>query len=384
MWALGLLVGLASSAVAETQDNAAQAQTLRFYVGTYTGGKSEGIYLFDFDSSTGALKSRGVAAKSTNPSFLAMHPSGKHLYAVNEVNDYGTEKTGAVTSFAVHLLSGILTELNQQSTGGDGPCYVTVDRGGRNVLVANYGGGSVAVLPLESDGRLKPASAFIQHRGSGANRSRQAGPHAHSINLDRANRFAVAADLGLDKLLVYRFDPVGGTLAPNDPPATPVAPGSGPRHFAFHPDGRHAYVINEIALTVTAFDYDASRGVLTTIQTIPTVPPGDHKGFSTAEVQVHPSGKFLYGSNRGHNSIAMFSIDQASGKLTSLGQESTQGKTPRNFAIDPTGKFLLAENQDSDTIVVFRIDGQTGRLQPTGHKADVPKPVCIKFWNYAP
>lgn len=384
MWALGLMIGLASSAAAQAREDASQPRALRFYVGTYTGGKSEGIYLFDLDSGTGALTSRGLAGKSSNPSFLAIHPSGKYLYAVNEVDTFGGEKSGAVASFAIHPLSGLLTELNLQSSKGDGPCYVVVDREGRNVLVANYGGGSVAVLPLEADGRLKPASAFIQHQGSGADRSRQAGPHAHSINLDSANRFAIAADLGLDKLLVYRFEGAKGTLTPNDPPATELAPRSGPRHFAFHPDGRHAYVINEMALTVTAFDYDPDRGVLKTIQTISTVPGGDHKGFSTAEVQVHRSGKFLYGSNRGHNSIAMFAIDPQTGKLTSLGQESTRGKTPRNFAIDPTGQFLLAENQDSDTIVVFRIDRQTGRLKATGHEASVPKPVCIKFMPYAP
>jgi 6-phosphogluconolactonase len=261
---------------------------------------------------------------------------------------------------------------------------VAVDRAGKNVLVANYGSGSVACLPIGGDGRLSPAASFQQHEGSGANPQRQQGPHAHSINLDAANRVAIAADLGLDKLFVYRFDAPQGTLTPNDPPFARVAPGSGPRHFAFHPDGAHAYVINEITLTITAFDYDPGRGVLSEIQTLSTLPEGvQGKNLSTAEVQVHPSGRFLYGSNRGHNTIAIFAIDPASGRLRAVGHQSTEGKTPRNFGIDPTGRYLLAANQDSGTMVVFRIDPQTGQLQPTGQSVAVPKPVCVKFvpWN---
>jgi 6-phosphogluconolactonase len=246
--------------------------------------------------------------------------------------------------------------------------------------VANYGGGSVACLPVDAAGRLEPASSFLQHEGSGADPKRQAGPHAHSINLDAANRFAIAADLGLDKLFIDRFDAAKGTLTPNDPPFARVAPGSGPRHFAFHPDGRHGYVINEMACTVTAFDYDPERGALSEIQTISTLPEGTRgSNLSTAEVQVHPSGRFLYGSNRGHNTIAIFAIDAATGRLRPVGHQPTQGKTPRNFGIDPTGRYLLAANQDSGTVVVFRINPQTGQLEPTGQVAEVPKPVCVKF-----
>ncbi|MEA2632123.1 MAG: 6-phosphogluconolactonase, partial [Chloroflexota bacterium] len=270
--------------------------------------------------------------------------------------------------------------LNQQASRGQGPCYLTVDRAGKNVLVANYGSGSVACLPVDAAGRLEPASSFLQHEGSGADRKRQAGPHAHSINLDAANRFAIAADLGLDKLFIYRFDAGKGTLTPNDPPFARVAPGSGPRHFAFHPDGRHGYVINEMACTVTAFDYDPERGALSEIQTISTLPEGTRgSNLSTAEVQVHPSGRFLYGSNRGHNTIAIFAIDAATGRLRPVGHQPTQGKTPRNFGIDPTGRYLLAANQDSGTVVAFRINPQTGQLEPTGQVAEVPKPVCVKF-----
>jgi 6-phosphogluconolactonase len=352
------------------------------YVGTYTNGKSRGIYLLDLDTSSGKLTSHGVAAEATSPSFLAIHPDGRHLYAVNEVSTFGNRKSGAVTAFSLDPRSGALVQIDAQSSIGEGPCHLVVDRSGKDVLLANYGGGSVAVLPIERGGRLGEASAFVQHKGSSLIRGRQSAPHAHSINVDAANRFVVAADLGLDQVLVYRFDPDKGTLSPNDPPFTKLAPGSGPRHFAFHPDGRHAYVINEIRLAVTAFDYDPERGTLKEIQTIRTLPEGvesEGKGYSTAEVQVHPSGRFVYGSNRGHDTIAIFAVDSSSGRLTAVGHQPTGGKTPRNFGIDPSGRFLLAENQDSDTIVVFKIDQSTGRLEPTGQTVEVPKPVCVKF-----
>jgi 6-phosphogluconolactonase len=355
---------------------------LLVYVGTYTeGSKSEGIYIYRMDLDSGAMKSAGVATGVKNPSFLAIHPSKRFLFSVSEIDDLDGKKTGGVTAFAIDRASGKLTMLNSQASEGVGPCHLVVDRTGKNVLVANYGGGSIAALPIAEDGRLGKATAAIQHKGSSANKQRQEGPHAHSINVDLANRFAVAADLGLDKILVYHFDASKGTLVANDPPATTVAPGAGPRHFAFHPSGKYAYVINEIHCTVTAFAYDAEHGTLKEFQTITTL-PGDgtvKEGYSTAEVQVHPSGKFLYGSNRGHDSIAIFSIAPNTGKLSVVGHQPTGGKTPRNFGIDPTGKFLLAENQDSGTIVVFRIDPKTGELKPTGTVVDVPSPVCVKF-----
>lgn len=370
---LAFLLGLIAT-------QAADARPIRVYVGTYTGGESRGIYVMELDPGTGKLSAPRLAAESVSPSFLAIHPDRKHVYAVSEIADFEGKKTGAVRAFEIESESGLLTPLNQQPSRGGGPCHLVVDHGGKNVLVANYGGGSVAVVPIGPDGKLGEPSSSIQHEGKGANPKRQEGPHAHSINLDAAGRFAVAADLGLDKLLVYRFDASKGTLTPNDPPSTSLDPGAGPRHFAFHPDGKHAYVINEMLLTVTALDYDADRGALTPTQTITTVPEGvtgDH--LSTAEVQVHPSGKFLYGSNRGHHSIAAFSIDPKSGRLTSIGHQSTGGKTPRNFGIDPSGRYLLAANQDSGTVVVFAIDPKTGQLEPTGHSAEVPKPVCVKF-----
>ena len=255
-----------------------------------------------------------------------------------------------------------------------------MDKTGRNVVVSNYGGG-VAVLPIGHDGRLTPASAFIQHTGSSANPQRRKGPGEHSINLDPGNRFAYAADLGLDKVLIYRFDADKGSLVANDPPFAAVQPGAGPRHFAFHPTGRFAYVINETDLTLTVFSSDPERGGLTAVQTLSTLPVGQavEPGFSTADVQVHPSGKFLYGSNRGHDTIVVFAIDQKTGRLTQVQHESTQGSAPRGFGIDPSGAYLLAANQRSDSVVVFRIDQQTGRLSPTGHKIELGSPVCVKF-----
>ena len=360
------------------------AEALVVYVGTYTGPGSKGIYLLRMDLASGALTAPEVAAEVTHPTFLAVHPSRRFLYAVGEIRNFSGRKSGAVSAFAIVPESGALRLLNQQPSGGTGPCHLTVDSAGRNVLVANYGSGSVAVLPVGEDGQLAEPSSVIQHEGSGPNPKRQAGPHAHSINLDPAGRFAFAADLGLDKVLVYRFDPGKGNLAPHDPPAAAVAPGAGPRHFAFHPTGRFAYVINELASTVTAFAYDAERGALSQVQTVSTLPSGFDGSNSTAEVQVHPSGRFLYGSNRGHNSIAIFAIEPRTGRLTAVGHEPTQGDWPRNFGIDPTGTYLVVANRRSNNLVVLRIDPKTGQLKPTGIAAEVPAPVCVKFVAPAP
>jgi 6-phosphogluconolactonase len=354
---------------------------LLVYFGTYTGAKSRGIYVSRLDVSSGALSPPELAAESTSPSFLAVHPTRAFLYAVNEINDYGGNATGSVTAFAIDAATGKLTALNRQPSGGAGPAHLVVDQTGRNVLVANYGGGSAAVLPIGADGRLEPPSAIIKHTGSSVNPERQKQPHAHSINLDSDNRFAYVADLGLDKIMIYRFGAEQGSLTANDPPFAAVDPGAGPRHFAIHPNGRFGYVINELHCTITAFTRDATRGGLTALQTISTLPPGQavERGYSTAEVQVHPSGRFLYGSNRGHNSIVVFAIDQESGKLTYLETQPTGGRIPRNFGIDPSGTYLLAANQQSDSVVVFRIDPETGRLSPTGKVLEVGAPVCVKF-----
>lgn len=351
----------------------------RVYVGTYTNGDSQGIYQFDLDLTTGKATEPVLAAEAKNPSFVAIHPSGKYLYAVSEVPDFEGKKTGGVNAYSIAAESGALTFLNATPSGGKGPCHLVTDQAGKNVLVANYGEGSIACIPIQEDGSLAKASAVIQHKGSSVNEQRQAGPHAHSINLDAANGFAFAADLGLDKVLVYGFDGEKGTLDAEGAPDAEVTPGSGPRHFAFHPGGKYAYVINEMFCTVTGFSYDAATGTLASIQTISTLPGKVEEGFSTAEILAHPSGKFLYGSNRGHDSIAIYSIDQSTGKLTHVGNEPTQGKTPRNFAIDPTGVYLLAENQGSGTIVLFQIDQDTGKLIATGEVVEVPSPVCIRM-----
>lgn len=287
-----------------------------------------------------------------------------------------------MSGFAIEPKTAKLSPLNHASTVGAGPCYLVVDKAGKNVLVANYGGGSVAVLPIDPNGGLSPFhSAFVQHTGSSVNPGRQKEPHAHSINLDAANRFAFAADLGLDKILVYRFDPANGSLTPNDPPAAKLPPGAGPRHFDFHPSGRFAYAINELNSTVSAFTYDHERGVLHDLQTISTLPAGSAVENYPADIHVHPSGRFLYGSNRGFNSIVAYAIDEDSGRLAFVAQQTEGIKNPRNFAIDPTGKFLLVANQDADTVVVFRIDPARGSLSPTGQTVKVPKPVCLKFWG---
>ncbi|CAN5852924.1 hypothetical protein BH23PLA1_BH23PLA1_13490 [soil metagenome] len=378
--ALGLLVGLLSSGPAAL---AIEEGKMRVYVGTYTRGESQGIYQLELDPESGALTSRELAGAVVNPSFLAIHPNGKNLYAVNEVSDFKDSGSGGVAAFEIDPQNGRLSLLGQQPSKGGGPCHIVVDPTGRNALVANYGGGSATVLPIRPDGSLDSPSGFVQHEGSSVNPQRQQEPHAHSINLDPAGRFAFVADLGLDKVLIYQFDPESGTITPNASPSATVEPGSGPRHFAFHPNGRLAYVINEMTSTVTAFSYDPDTGALTPKQTITTLPEGFVGNNSTAEIVVHPSGQFLYGSNRGHDSIAIFAIDESSGELQPVGHESTRGETPRNFNIDPSGRFLLAANQESDTIAVFRIDEKTGQLSPVGEPVNVPSPVCIKFLQIA-
>jgi len=358
----------------------AKPRELWVYVGTYTGGPSKGIYRLELDLASGKLSAPSLAGKVVNPSFLAIHPNQHFLFAVDEIAGFRGAKSGAVSAFAIDPKTGDLSLLNQEPSGGVDPCHIIVDRQGEHVLLANYGGGNASVLPIQSDGRLGKATAFVQHHGSGPNKQRQEGPHAHSINLDADNRFAFVADLGLDKIFGYQYDPVKGTLAANAPPSVSLPPGSGPRHFTFHPDHRHAYSINELSSTITAFDYDPKLGILTASQIISTLPK-DFKGEnSTADIHVHPSGKFLYGSNRDQgNSIAIFTIDAQTGKLTSAGHQSHQIKTPRNFGIDPTGTYLLAASQSSNRIVEFRIDQQTGALTPTGNVAEVPVPVCVQF-----
>ena len=357
----------------------AASRELLVYVGTYTRGDSEGIYVCRLNLDTGVLSAPRLAANVVNPSFVAIHPTGKYLYCVSEISDFNGKKAGGVTSFTIDRKTGLLTKLNEQPSVGAGPCHLVVDATGKNVLVANYGGGSVAALPIAADGTLREASSFIQHEGSSVNPNRQQGPHAHSINVDGQNRFAVCADLGLDKVLIYRLDADKGVLKANEPAFAKVEPGAGPRHFVFHPNGKFAYVNNELTSSVTAFAYDGKAGALNELQTLSTLPADFSGNNSTAEIRIHPSGKFLYVSNRGHDSIAIYRVDTASGMLTHLGNESTRGRTPRNFNLDPSGTFLLAENQNTHNIEVFRIDQESGLLTHTGHHVTVPNPVCVRF-----
>ena len=351
------------------------------YFGTYTKAPSKGIYRSRLDLFSGRLTPSELAVEATNPSFLALHPGGRFLYAIDETSDPQRTPNTGLSAYALDSRTGALTALNQQTTAGAGPCYLTVDRDGKALLVANYGGGGVAAISLSADGRLGAVGSFIQHAGSSVNPARQKGPHAHQIIASADNRFAFAPDLGLDRVLVYQLDATTAKLTANTPASNSLPPGSGPRHLAFHPNNQFAYVISEILCTMTAYRYDVARGSLTETQSISTLRPGEsvEKGTSTAEVVVHPTGKFLYGSNRGHNTIVVYSINSASGKLTHLENQSTLGKTPRHFAIDPTGTWLLAENQDSNTVAVFRIDPASGRLAPTGPLLDVPSPVCAIF-----
>jgi 6-phosphogluconolactonase len=323
---------------------------------------------------------RGAGPKLANPSFLAIHPNQKLLYAVNEMDEFNGQNGGGVSTLAIDPASGTLRLLSQQSSRGRAPCHLIVDRAGKNVLVANYNSGSVACFPIRADGTLGAASSLIQHHGKSIDPVRQEGPHAHSIYLDRANKFALVTDLGLDQIFVDAFDASRGTLVPNIPALSCVSPGSGPRHLDFHPSGQYIYVINELANTISAFTYDAEKGTLKAIQTISTL-PADYQGTSlAAEVQVHPSGRFAYASNRGHDSIAVFTVDAVTGALSPAGHQSTRGKNPRNFAIDPSGAYLLAANQDSDSIVVFAIDQQTGSLTRVGEPVSIPMPVCIQWY----
>jgi 6-phosphogluconolactonase len=381
------LQSLACGALSFTLSDAAGAQSPRasgrkemlVYVGTYTSGKSEGIYFFRLNLSTGALNLVGTTRGVVNPSYLTLDRRRRFLYAVNEVEEFAGRKSGAVSAFAVDRSTGALRFLNQQPTLGGAPCYVSLDAAEKFLLVANYVGGNVAVLPLRADGSLGEAGDVKQDQGSGPNRERQEGPHAHCILPDPSGRHVYSSDLGTDKVMIYRLDANAGKLIPNEQPWAQVKPGAGPRHLVFHPGGRYAYVTNELDSTVTAFAHDSARGTLKEIQTTPAL-PADFKGANTcADIHLSPDGKFLYCSNRGHDSVAAFRVDARAGTLTFVSHTPTEGKTPRNFALDPTGALLLVANQNSDSIVAFHRDTQTGRLTPAGQVAEVPSPVCLKL-----
>jgi len=346
----------------------------RVYFGTYTkAGGSEGIYTAGFDEGSGKLGEPVLAAKVASPSFLTIAPSGKTLYAVSET---AGADGGRVTAFRI-LASGLLEKLNDQSSGGDGPCHVSLSSDGKTLAVANYGGGSVASYRIGDDGALSAPVSMIQHTGSSVDPKRQKEPHAHSINFSPDGRFAYAADLGTDRIYLYAVDPA--TSALKRAGETVITPGSGPRHFSFRPDGQFAYVINEMTLKVNAFRVDAASGALAEVQSLSTLPKGTDPVGSTAEVVAHPSGKFLYGSNRGHDTIVVYAIDGATGQLTRVENEPIRGKTPRNFVVSPDGKWLLAAGQQSDSVTVFAIDARTGELEFADSQIKIFSPVCIRF-----
>ena len=343
---------------------------LTLYVGTYTSGKSEGIYTYRMDQMTGELK-RVSSIKSENPSFLTIDPTKRFLYAVNE------NSTGSVSAFKIDSQTQQLSFLNQHSSEGADPCHLSVDQQRRCVLVANYTSGNVAVLPIRGDGSLDKAIDVEQHEGSGP-REQQKGPHAHCIKLDRFNRHAFSADLGNDQVMIYRFNPASSKLEPAAQPSVRLHSGAGPRHLAWHPTGTFLYVINELDSSLTTFKYDSSRGTLTAFESVSTL-PRDFSGTSyCADVHVSGSGRFVYGSNRGHNSIVVFAINPQTNRLQLVEHVSTEGKWPRNFTIDPSGRFLLVANQQTDNVVVYRIDAETGRLKTT-NQTDIPVPVCLQF-----
>ena len=366
-------IGLLGVFAFRTRASAHQERFL--YVGTYTSGKSEGIYGYHFDPESGELR-RFNSFKSINPSFLAVDRTKRYLYAVNEVGEYAGKPGGGVSAYEIERGTGNLRLRNEQATQGADPCHLTIDKKRSALLVANYTGGNVTVLPIRSDGTLGMVMDVEQHEGAGV-KEQQKGPHAHCIILDGSERHALAADLGIDKVMIYRFDRVTGKLTPAKQPFAELQAGAGPRHLTLHPNGKYLYVINELDSTMTAFRYN--NGTLTHIDTVSTL-PSDFSGVSyCADVHVSPSGKFLYGSNRGHNSIVVFEIDPRTGKFKLVEHVSTGGDWPRNFTLDPSGKFLLVANQRTDNVVTFSIDARTGRLTPTGHVEEIPSPVCLKF-----
>ena len=353
------------------------------FVGTYTeneGSQSKGIYVYRMDSSSGELTFVWEAKGILNPSYLELHPNQNFLYAVNEVQSFGGQEDGGVTALSIDPKSGALNLLHTYSSQGKDPCYISLEQTGRYALVANYTSGTVAMFPLDTDTRdLSPAAEVIQHSGSSIHPERQTAPHAHCILPDPGNRFAIAVDLGLDKLLVYEMNLELGKLSEHN--EVNVHAGAGPRHLIFHPNGQYAYLINELNATLIGYRYHSASGSFEELQTVPAL-PGDFAGENLcADVHITPDGKYLYASNRGHDSLACFFIDQATGLLTYRHHTATRGREPRNFAIDPSGTFLLAANQNSHTIVTFRIDPQSGGLSSTGAETVVSMPVCVKFAN---
>lgn len=373
--AIGLMLGSAKFYLDDT------AYEMLVYIGNYAKKAEDGIHVYKLDLKSGKLSYQQIVKGVLEPSFLTLDKNKKCLYAVNEIEEYDDKKSGSVSAFEIDQKTGNLQPLNVQSSLGGNPCNITISENGKFVLTANYIGGNVVVFKVDSNGSLGAAADLVQHSGSGPNEDRQKSAHPHSVVLDRNNRFAFVPDLGIDKLVIYRFDADNGKLTVNQiQPFFQTKAGAGPRHFKFHPNGKLAFLINELDSTIVSLAYNEQNGTLKEVQTVSTLP----ETFSAsqngcAEVEVSPNGKFLYGSNRGHDSIVSYKIDESTGKLEYIEHISTQGKSPRNFAIDPTGKLLLAANQNSNSVYTFFIDENSGKLQPTGNYISVPKPVCLKL-----
>lgn len=378
MATIAMLLACAPCGLAQASSSSAAGES-GFYIGTYSEGKSKGIYHAVLSSDGNKLSSLTLAAESANPTFLAMHPNKPWLYAINEIGNFEGKRSGSISAFEIDPGNSALRLLNRKTSVGTGPCHLSVDAAGKTVLAANYSGGSVVTVPILEGGLLGEPASFCQHTGSSINPQRQKEPHAHGIYPDKSSRFALVADLGLDKVLVYSFDAAKGTLSTNQVGGIQTTPGAGPRHLAFHPNNRFVYSINELQSTITAFEWNEQQGALKEIHTVTTLPEGFKGDNSTAEIQIHPLGKFLYGSNRGHDSIAVFQVDIETGKLTQVQVQSSGGKSPRSFSLDPTGRFLLAANQGSGNVVPFKVNPTDGRISVWGEELKVPSPVCVLF-----
>jgi 6-phosphogluconolactonase len=355
----------------------AQSPKEVLYVGTYSTRGSEGIYVLEFDRANGSLKQLQTVSNAKSPSFLAIHPSGKFLYSVNEA----APNSGGVSSYTIEPKTGKLTMMNQQSSHGRGPCHIAIDQTGKLAFVSNYGGGTFTVLPIQNDGTLSPATDTLKYEGKGPNAQRQEKPHIHSATVSPNNRFVYVCDLGTDKVYIYEFDQATGKVKPAATPYATVSAGSGPRHITIHPNGKYLYLVEELTSSVATFALDSKTGALTMIEDNVKTLPADFTGNNTsADIHTDPKGKFLYQSNRGYNALAILSIAR-DGKVTLIGQQPTEGKTPRNFLVDPKGEYVFAANQDTDNIVVYKLDSKTGKLTPTGTQVKVPAPVCLKLFS---
>jgi 6-phosphogluconolactonase len=369
------LTFICTSLFAQKAPKQKMSSDFHLLVGTYTSGKSEGIYVYKFNVQTGEFIAESIAKGLKNPSFLVVSPDEKYVYSAGEI-----DKNGAIYSFSFDKKTGTLTQLSTQSSNGNYPCHVDIDKTGKWVIAGNYGAGNLTVLPVEANGGLGKPTQTIQHEGKGTNPSRQESPHVHSINIAPNNVDVFVPDLGIDKIMSYSLDAKTGKLIAGNPAFTKVQDGSGPRHFTIHPNGKTAYVIHEMTGEVSAFEY--KKGSLTAIQTISTKPVNHTGDFNSADIHISPDGKFLYASNRVHDSLVIYSIDPKTGKLTYVAHQSVMGKKPRNFMIDPTGNFVLVANQDSDNITIFKRDVKTGLLTFTNKSISVPNPVCLKMVSF--